>query len=98
MTEAAKAVTISFSPFSRPKSRITRKARSERITLTGTFNGPSAIRDADTTNRSNKFHPSEMNGVNQLARALIESSKAKITVKALSTASSCCPVREKLPS
>jgi hypothetical protein len=83
-TAEERAVSMRFSSLSFPKSRTTRPARRRRRIVMGSWNGPSAIKEASTTIVSRRFHRSLMNRVNQCPYALMSSSTRKIKVKKMS--------------
>ena len=53
MMELVSAMMMLLSDLMRRNSRAMRKARMERMTTTGTWNGPRATRDSETTIKSN---------------------------------------------
>jgi hypothetical protein len=96
--EAVSDDTMSRSGPSRPNSRTTRKARSDRMVLTGTSTGPRATRDMTTTTESKRFQPSLRKGRSQWAKRFTSSSAVKMRVKNMSRRSRLAPVGVREPS
>ncbi len=89
--EAERAETIFLSALSRPKRRMTRKARMRRRMVMGMSTGPRATRDMRTTKASRRLHGLRRKGCSQCASMLTDSSAANTTVKKRLEASRACP-------
>jgi hypothetical protein len=89
--DAVRAVIIFLSARSRPKRRMTRKARMRRRMVMGMSTGPRATSDMRTTKASSRLHGLRRNGCSQCATMLMESSTVKTAVKKRLEASKACP-------